>query len=82
LSEIIKETNHLGDLGTDGRITLEYILNIGCQEILVSPGFESGLVAGYCENGNEPSDFKKCREFSIYQLRDYQGIMNGSVVWN
>lgn len=76
MSEIIKEIDHLGDLGRGGRITLECILKIGCRDILVSPGSESDLVAGYCENGNEPSDFIKCREFNTYQLRDYQGIMN------
>jgi hypothetical protein len=81
LSEIIEEIGHLGDLGRDERIKKEYILKIGCQDILVSPGSESGLVAGYCEKGNEPSDFIKCREFT-YQLSDYQSIMNDSDPWN
>jgi hypothetical protein len=45
-SEIIGGRDYFGESGRYGRVTLEYILKIGCQDIFMSPCSESGLVAG------------------------------------
>jgi hypothetical protein len=58
--ENLKGRDHSEDLGIDGKIILKWIFRI-VGEGLDSSG--SGLVAGSCEHGNEPSGFIKGREF-------------------
>jgi hypothetical protein len=40
-------------------------------------GSECGLVAGCCENGNEPLESKKCGEY-LYYLNDHQLLRKDS----
>jgi hypothetical protein len=55
--------DHLEDLGVDGNIILEWILNMVGVCRLESSGQGEGAVEGSCEHGNEPSGSIKYREY-------------------
>ena len=60
----LRERDHLGDPGIDGRIILRWIFRkwgVGFGLDRASSG--QGQVAGTCECGNEPSGSIKCGEF-------------------
>jgi len=64
LWENVRERDHLGDPGIDGRMILRRIFRkwngspwTGLNWLRI------GTVAGYCECGNEPLNSVKCREF-------------------
>jgi hypothetical protein len=54
----------LKDLGQNGRIILQWILNTAGESGYNSPGSAKGPVAGFCEDRNEPSWFYKRRGIS------------------
>jgi hypothetical protein len=58
----LKEKDHLGDLGVDGRIILRCILNRMGRALIIRLT-EDGDMAGSCEHGNELSGSIKYREF-------------------
>jgi hypothetical protein len=63
-SQNLKGRDHAEDLGVDGRIILERIMENRVGEYgLDSSGSGCGPVAGCCEHGNEPSGSVKGREF-------------------
>jgi hypothetical protein len=57
-SENLKGRDHLGDLGVDDKVILQWISNRvqGCGLDLLGTG--QGLVAGSYEHGNEPCFMK------------------------
>ena len=60
----MKERDHLGDPGVDGRITLRWIFRKGDVVYgLDRAGSGYGQVADTCDCGNEPSVSIKCGEF-------------------
>jgi hypothetical protein len=79
----LKGREHLEDLGVDGRIILEWVLEghkVGrCG--LAASGSGCGPVAGCCERGNEPSISIKGRE-SLEQLSDCQLLKKGCAPWS
>jgi hypothetical protein len=59
----LRERDHLGDPGVDGRIMLRWIFrkwNVGVRTGL--SWLSRGKVEGTCECGNEHSGFMKCGE--------------------
>jgi len=63
-SRNLRERDHLGDPGVDGRIILRWILrkwDVGYGLDRAGSGWEQ--VVGICECGNEHSGSIKCREF-------------------
>jgi len=58
----LKEKDHLGDLGLDGRIILRCILNIMGRTLIIRLT-QDGDMAGCCEHGDEPSGSMKYGEF-------------------
>ena len=60
--ENLREGDHLGDQGIDGRIILKWIFERSDGDIdWIDLRIRIG--AGSCEYGNEPSGSIKCREF-------------------
>ena len=60
----LRERDHLGDAGVDGRIILRLIFRKWDVEVWTGSSWLSkGQVAGTCECGNEPSGSIKCGEF-------------------
>jgi len=60
----LRERDHLGDPGLDGKIILRWIFREwDGGHGLDRGGSGWGQVAGNCECGNETSDSIKCREF-------------------
>jgi hypothetical protein len=60
----VRERDHLGDQGVDGRIIYRWIFRK--WDVVVWTGLSwlrIGQVTGTCECGNEPSGFIKCMEF-------------------
>jgi hypothetical protein len=57
----------LGRHGIDGRIILEWILEMGWGHVLDRSSSGYGQVAGFCECGNEPSTFIKCGDLLASQ---------------
>jgi hypothetical protein len=60
----LRERDHWGDPGLDGRIILRYIFrksDVGVRADCAGSG--EGQVVGTCECGNEPSGSIKCGEF-------------------
>jgi len=56
----LRDTEHLGDLGIDGRTILKWILKeTGWKDVEWINVVQDDKVAGCCECGNEP----KCGEF-------------------
>jgi len=63
-SENLKGRDHLEDVGTDGRIILEWNLKMGVEKCGVdASGSGQGLVAGSCVHRNETSASIKGEEF-------------------
>ena len=60
----LRERDHLGGPGLDGRIILRWIFRKWDVRVLLHrAGSEYGEVAVICECGNEPSGSMKCGEF-------------------
>ena len=60
----LRERDHLGDEGVDGRIILRWIFRKLYVELwTASSWFSIGQVAGTSECGNEPSCSIKCGDF-------------------
>jgi hypothetical protein len=59
----LREGDHLGDPGLDGRIILKWIFKKWDGNGLDWVGSVYGQVAGSCECGNEPPGSIKCGEF-------------------
>jgi len=60
----LKERDHLGDPGADGRIILRWIFRKWDVEVWTgSSWLRIGTGGGHCECGNEPSGSIKCGEF-------------------
>jgi len=59
-----EETDHLEDLGEDGKVILEWILGkwMGRCELVASGSIQGSMVGSH-ENCNEPSSSIKGREF-------------------
>ena len=63
----MRERDHLGDPGVDGRIVLKQFFGSGTWGYgLDRAGSGYGQVAGTCKYGNEPSGSVKCGEFLDY----------------
>jgi len=58
----MKENDHVGDLGVDGRIILRCMLNRMGRTLIIRLTQDRD-VAGFCEHGNELSGYIKYREF-------------------
>ena len=62
--ENLRERDHLGDPGIDGRIILKLIFKKWCERLgLDASGLRKGQVASCCERGNEPLGYIKCEHF-------------------
>jgi len=60
----LKETDHLGNPGVDGRIIVRWIFRKWDVGVWTgSSWLRKGQVAGTFECGNEPSGYVKCGEF-------------------
>jgi hypothetical protein len=62
--ESLREKDHLGDPGVDGRIILRWICRKWCVGAWTgSNWFRRGTVEGTCKCSNDPSGSVKCGEF-------------------
>jgi hypothetical protein len=61
--ENLRERNHRGDPGIDGRIILRQIFRKWDVGIWTRLSWLRRQVVGTCECGNEPSDSIKCGKF-------------------
>ena len=60
----LRERDHLGDAGVDGRIILRLIFRKWDVVLWTGSSWLSkGQIAGTCECGNKPSGYIKCGEF-------------------
>ena len=60
----LRERDHLGDPGIDGRIILRWIFRNEYVEVWTgSSWFRIRTGGGTCDRGNEPSGSVKCGEF-------------------
>ena len=60
----LRERDHLGDPGVDGRIILRWIYGKWDVGVWIGSSWLSiGQVVDTCECGNEPSGYIKCWEF-------------------
>jgi hypothetical protein len=59
----LRERDHLGDPGIDGRINIKMdVKEVGCGVLTGSSWLRIVQMAGTCECGNEPSGSIKCVE--------------------